>query len=828
MYRNHISIFNDKNNIEFEIRFSLTEKEELFHKIINHFKDKPNEISQTLNVISKMGYESHIETRHFTHGVQDKSKISYSRKRSMLRPADVNHPLLNYRVSVSEEKPLDAFSSVNPHMYRFKWRISYILQDWRIDMTLAKEITNRSQIKGCKSQFFKRSEISAAPIDYADKIELELERITPNSTPLDKPQVDSILNTIYYIIDAEYIKKVEYQTEIYNLSKYLVDTKDTNKFKNRLGIKQLTTQVRDLTKNSLHTVKSNITNYFITDKADGERTIIFSDKLGVRIINSNLIKFAQSTSTTYVIDCELVDGVLYAFDVLFFDGKDIRGKPLEERVKCLPNVASIFKSIPTKIEFKNQIKISDNVKESITKIIKYTKSRPYETDGYILTENTSYYKTAFKIKYLENISIDFLVMKAPETLIGVNPYTRKAGCTMYFLFSGVSKYIFENYAMNHIKLYDEIFAEWNFKSDYFPMQFSPSSSPFAYIYYKKESSKNAGELHGKICELAWKGEWTYLRTRTDRDIEVARGNYFGNDFVIAENIWQSYNNPLFIEDLYIENADYFQVHDNPMYKASRAFNSFAKTSIINAAIDHVKKTFKSTSLSGVDLGSGKGQDIHRYNLNHVLFIDIDKTALQELVSRKKTQKSKLKISVMQADLNQSYDITLDEAMKHVNKVNMVVCNMTIHYLVRNEEAIRNLIGLVKGLLCPGGVFAYTAFDGQKVFNLIKDKNWSVREGTVLKYSINKKYKAEKIYNGLMVDVLLPFTNGVHYEESLVNVNYINDEFRLNGFNKAKLVPFDSLFNKYDYINKLNDGDKQFVGLYIGCLIVKEKLKGGRR
>jgi hypothetical protein len=64
----------------------------------------------------------------------------------------------------------------------------------------------------------------------------------------------------------------------------------------------------------------------------------------------------------------------------------------------------------------------------------------------------------------------------------------------------------------------------------------------------------------------------------------------------------------------------------------------------------------------MDLASGKGQDLFRYGnygFNHVLFAEIDKNALFELINRKhifsndrKTQ-GRLDIKTQQLDLNNS-------------------------------------------------------------------------------------------------------------------------------------------------------------------------------
>ena len=55
-----------------------------------------------------------------------------------------------------------------------------------------------------------------------------------------------------------------------------------------------------------------------------------------------------------------------------------------------------------------------------------------------------------------------------------------------------------------------------------------------------EENKDFLDTKNVITELIWdKQEWKVLKIRHDRQIEVARGNYFGNDHKVADLIWHS-------------------------------------------------------------------------------------------------------------------------------------------------------------------------------------------------------------------------------------------------------------------------------------------------
>jgi 16S rRNA G966 N2-methylase RsmD len=111
--------------------------------------------------------------------------------------------------------------------------------------------------------------------------------------------------------------------------------------------------------------------------------------------------------------------------------------------------------------------------------------------------------------------------------------------------------------------------------------------------------------------------------------------------------WMSFKNPLVIEKLDL-NKVYFK-SGNSKHKAVRSFNSFVKSNIFDQ--------FKNTE-HVMDIASGRGQDLFRYSsygIKHILFLEVDKTALQELIKRKfdfarNRKGNNLSISIQQIDI----------------------------------------------------------------------------------------------------------------------------------------------------------------------------------
>ncbi len=803
---NLVNFYNQqREKCEFELRGKIYI--DGFNAIVNEYKDII--VSQTLNVIINGNSNNRIITLQFVDGVNTKKNLYGTKKQ--LKRIDIGG--IFHRIAVSEEIPLEKFEAPIANLFRFKWRASIPVDDWRIDLTVTTETTNATDVSKISSTFFPKGEKSTLEnmkkhID--GQIELEAEYI---GDQLTVESVKVIQDTITNLINGRNPDNVEYQNMIYATAKIL-NLKNKERFRYQFGLKQLGNQVFDLTKNKLHEVNQDLGLYYITDKADGERALVLINQKKMYILTSKLDVLPCDTDATIIADCEYVKQKLYVFDILYFN-KSLLNENYEQRHEFLDETAKLVDGFAKKMS--KMSSAVDETKSVISDFKKYVKSRPYTCDGYILTPNLPYYnEQTFKVKFPEYLSIDFLVMEAPSELIGVKPYIKRKE-PLYFLFSGISTRNMEKYKMKKLPSYDKIFHELNLGDNYIPIQFAPSSHPYAYIYYL--DSLNSKEFDGPgIYEMQWipggktqnsiDGSWRILRKRVDRDVEFKRGNYFGNNFDIAEQIWESYKNPISIDDIYVIDESYFREHNNPLYKTARAFNSYVKSDLLSTLRGKI-----------IDLAAGKGQDMQRYHDDtEVLFVDIDQNALQELVNRKKTMKGSRSVHVLHTDLSLNYKENVEKMSKmgFIN-VNHIVCNFALHYLVANENSINNIVALVKSVLAIGGTFTYTVFDGERIIELLKNGDWNVYEDTVLKYSIKKKYKTDKIALGQQIDVLLPFSDGEYYTEYLVNISYINQVFAKNGFEITMVAPFDT-FKGFD----IKGNDLEFVSLYTGVVLTRQK------
>ena len=615
-----------------------------------------------------------------------------------------------------------------------------------------------------------------------------------------------------------------YQDTIYEIAKYL-KLEPLHKFKQDYGIKQLSNQVIELNKIIyLNELQHNITNYYITDKIDGKRTILYlSDKSSYAI--SNIITHLNiKTKNICILDTEFFNDKYYIFDILVYEGNILINSPFEERMKYFDKFDNDkFKNI---FETKPFIKLNNTFKKQI-QLFK-NEHKPYEVDGIILTPANGLYNSMKVYKYKPIITVDFLIKKFPGNQNTTNTTNTTESKTLYILFCGIAKRVFFKLRMELIQNYNEIFPHINTKQlpQYFPIQFEPSNKKIAYLY------SGIDGLDGEIGEFVYNietDEWILKKIREDRKIEVSRGNYFGNNYKIAELSWMSYFNPLIIEDIsddnILNNNIYFQEHDNILQKASRNFNSFVKSKLFERIknIDWV-----------MDLASGKGQDLFRYssfNIKNVIFLEIDKLALEELINRKHVFSTDHKYKNNTHILIQNVDL-LDDYKKNIDLINniyikrqnidAIVCNFAFHYFVSNENTLKNICKLVGHYLKQGGKFIFTAFDGQKILNLLKNNNnWIINnnDGNI-KYGIKKKYNTENLLpTGQKIDVLLPFSNNTFYEEYLININTIEEEFKKHNI----ILEINKSFSSYvDIWNKtLDPDDKTYIDLYHYYVFIKK-------
>ena len=288
------------------------------------------------------------------------------------------------------------------------------LDDCRLDITQVKNI-NISEIsislKKYKDLLFTKDSLKTFDEKWkiADTIEFELEY----KGDISDFTIEKLLIADELFEDLH--ETSEYQEYIYKIASYIKPYMK-ERFKTEYGLKQLGNAVKELDKiRFLNEVQKNITNYYITDKLDGKRAILYLHNKSYALTDE-ILEIKYTSSKLSIIDTEFYDGSYYIFDVMVYNGLSLIDKPFEERL-------SYFNKFNDKLfKLKPFIKLNDKYREQIKQFKEEKKI--YEVDGIILTPADGTYNDmeVFKYKPVEKLTIDFLIRRCPPKLLGIAPY----------------------------------------------------------------------------------------------------------------------------------------------------------------------------------------------------------------------------------------------------------------------------------------------------------------------------------------------------------------------------------------------------------------------
>ena len=704
-----------QDEIEYEIRFGHEYGEHAY--VVNH-----TEYENTIRVLKSSGYtmedgdytlkigvnrndvnrveiqglhaiREYCEEEHI-FGVSNKDSISYTVKKPIedMKPHD--YPDYGFRVDLKEDKEVNNIQSDNwsneQKTFRLVSRIHAFHQDKpniRIDLSVVKSSTQR------KSTTLKDSGVLNSKKTYS----IEIEYISKNPTEL-KNEVQQIKSSITDIlrgiqdnrfpvkylelrnVGIEYIKLIDTENEIPVSSAFQNQLKRLyTKF--FIGPSSVSLEKRHITETNPVNI---IDQYNVTDKADGERKLLYiSDNGRIYLISTGMkfefvgLKCEKHCNT--LLDGEHVmydkEGAVYnaymAFDVYFVNKNDCRSLPFyiendkKNRSKILDNVIKNM-NVDKLVSHENPLKIDMKrfyMGESIFKcshdILKQVESNSihYNTDGLIFTpSNTGVggdkpfnrritWDKSFKWKPPEANTIDFLVRFSKKNNVHEVMVKHGKEYKTLVLHVGYDENNPEHGYSQPCKdvLIDRNMFQHKHNSSYKPTPFLPTNpsdlnAMYCKLYCDMEGYVKTEDNHiiqddtiiecryDETKENGWR--WIPIRVRHDKTAEYRNGvKKFGNDYKVANNVWHCINHPV-KESMIIgeEKVDISDVNDTLYYNRTELNTTTELRDFHNKYVK--KKLIDSVSKENnilLDLAVGKAGDLYKWihaKLRFVMGIDL--------------------------------------------------------------------------------------------------------------------------------------------------------------------------------------------------------------
>ena len=350
-------------NYEYEIVFHKV-NEEKFTRIFRYLKTiseneesiQANGMTQTLDISNQV---DNVTTRLSINDLNSISKYCKNEKdlstqyTLMTKTKIKSHQVLEFdfvlnvkREDLIKEQIKETIEDlrVKNKSYRLKKRFSFTFNNnFRVDMTI---------LRSGVGDTMKKSQIFKAPLKY----EIEVEYLKTNTSEFKKDELILELTELITLLwklqnDTDTIlsneKKKKVSIELINLvCKIKYDNKidlKNNPQKYFLSYQPVTLQLKHLKKSpdvGELSILSKKTIYSVTDKADGERHLLYVDKSKhlYLINNRHTVKYVGKTNKpgNTVIDGEFIkynkDGILInrfmCFDIYFCNNEDVRTLPL--------------------------------------------------------------------------------------------------------------------------------------------------------------------------------------------------------------------------------------------------------------------------------------------------------------------------------------------------------------------------------------------------------------------------------------------------------------------------------------------------------------------
>jgi hypothetical protein len=726
---NMVILFTKNNIFELEAKYKDTLNTENFTRLVQYLRSSSSKYQEVINPdildifakaddsvyrISLKGRDSIVDYCR-NNIVQDSlhgGNIEVIIKNSIPNVYPIFLTELGYKIDLKQEIPVAKYrvSELLKQLplldkgFRYKKRFSYILdKQFRFDLT----ITKSSKLIG-REFLVHKNFIESNVTKSADLFEVEIEILRrPGELSVDKITNEFLRSmiTAYTILQGD-INIMSKKDKDLILKEYLqlcygpngqLPPKKKNKnnpsiFEDAIqnpkayffGPQPITLEKKNMVPSDLGII-SILEDYTVTDKADGERSLLFISANGKCYLINNRLNIQYTGVKVSSISNTLLDGEfitkdilgnnikLYAaFDIYFHNGVDTRAFPLISDSKS--SSKSRYKIMK---EFEIKIKepgFDFKIKEfyegpDILKLSKqiYDNSKignsVYHIDGLIYTpktlgvgmsfeddtpNNLGSWLRVFKWKPPHENTIDFLVKYEKDNYGKIYKISKDDNKD----YRQLNLYVgFEPAQWESITSYNYLNRLLNRNEGYCARLFLPPdiiedtfSQTEVEIIDNKVLCPNGDIIEdNSIVEFAYiNDQWTPLRVRKDKTEAL---NKFGlsntaNDYKTALNVWKSIKEPVTIQHIYgEEKVNAIDIREDDIYyyrsvkrekMASRELMNYHNW-IKNTIMQNIRKEIKSKNASLIDLAVGKGGDLSKWIENgftKVLGIDIVKDNIE--------------------------------------------------------------------------------------------------------------------------------------------------------------------------------------------------------
>lgn len=568
-----------------------------------------------------------------------------------------------------------------------------------------------------------------------------------------------------------------------------------------LGPQPVTLELNNVAQDPPLGTHSILQNYTVTEKADGERCLLYIGKDGkAYIINNKLEVFALGVSVPAVAN-SVFDGeyitkdaegksirVYAMFDVYYHKGKDTRSLPLVGETSRENLMQDLVKNHTTTFEpfvihakkFHHDDTSIFNAAKKVLDMV-HANMFVYRIDGMIFTPKDlpvgALYKQAepspqgawtklLKWKPVVENTIDMQVKPTSEvTMVDGN---------LVKVFTLHIGYKPSQWEPIKPKQYLQKGLQQDTRYKVIPFQPANVLDRDVNMFYGDKCRNGDEIVPNAIVEFAYIKDPTLPFPRRWVPLRVRKDKVMPNDFSTAMNVWRSIETP--VTEEMITGRELVHAKDLPQedvyYKRQLSRDKFASRNMMdfhnywNKSQFLIQKYAKGKA-SLFDIACGKGGDLKRWfeaGLSTVFGVDKARdnienpndgiyARLAQAVHRGTTSNNtKFVFATMDAStpIDASYVASLGEDDRYVGDqllahgpCDVVSCQFAVHYFFKDEITLNDFVSNVDKFLAPGGYFIGSCLDGsqvkKKLASIAKHESVTGKLDERILWNIRKEY-----------------------------------------------------------------------------------------